>query len=105
MKKEASKILEELIEKAEDSPVGFPFNVNGEAKKAKIKEWTSGKKELDSTQDDDLCSPANRKKVEDSLKSAQKNMDKNGQHLSAREKRQCQELIDMLKKFPEYCEL
>lgn len=104
MKKEASDILQSLIDNAEDSPVGIA-NLGGAARSAKIKEWTSSKKELDSTSDSDLCSPANRKKVEDSLKSAQKNMTDNGQHLTAREKDECQKLIDMLKKFPQYCEM
>jgi hypothetical protein len=104
MKKRASGILEELIEKAENSPVTGGLDL-GLSKRKKKENWIENKKELDATPDDDLCSSANRKKVEDSIKSAQKNMDENGQHLSVREKRQCQELIDMLKKFPEYCEL
>ena len=104
MKKKASGILKELIDNAEDSPEALA-NLMGAAKAAKIKEWTSSKRDLDSTPDDDLCSPANAAKVKASLKSAQKNMDDNGKHLSEREKRQCQELIDMLKQFPKYCEI
>jgi hypothetical protein len=104
MKKKASQILQELIDNAEDSPQPLA-NVMGAAKAAKKNEWSASKKDLDATLDDDLCSPANRAKVESSLKSAQKNMDDNGKHLSAREKKQCQELIDMLKEFPKYCEM
>jgi len=101
-KKEASEILQSLIDNAEDSPVAIA-NTFGAAKSQKIKEWKANKKELDSTPDGELCSPANMKKVKDSLNSAKKNMQDNGQHLTAREKKECQKLIDMLEQFPQYC--
>ena len=102
MKKKASEILQELINNAEDSPIVGRGDF-GIIKGQKKKKWEESKKELDATPDDDLCSTDNMAKVEANLKSAQENMDKNGEHLSNREKKQCQELIDMLKEFPQYC--
>jgi hypothetical protein len=101
MKKKASEILQELIDNAGDSPaIGFDFGIAKGQKKTK---WEESKKELDATPDDDLCSSDNQAKVKSNLISAEEDMGKNGKHLTDNEKELCQELIDMLKEFPQYC--
>jgi len=85
-------ILESLIAGAE----GFGSDKKKES-------WQASLDELRATNDNELCSEENKKKVKDNLESAQEQMKKYGLVLSDEEKLKCNQLIDELKKYPNYC--
>jgi LysM repeat protein len=92
-KYQAIAVLEDLILNVE-----FPF------KDRKKEKWQISLNELKSTNDDELCSDENKQKVASNLKDAETNMVKYGAALSETEKQKCQQLIDGLKQYPQFCQ-